>query len=90
MRRTRNVNPQSQSEWRKTQKVQGEVKRGNGTEILSAVIACQLYVGCGDCAWFYGLITTPLRVRAGPGKVSYASWSSDGCRAIQVHLPTVP
>lgn len=32
MRRTRNVNPQSQSEWRKAKKDQGEVKRGNGTD----------------------------------------------------------
>ena len=42
--RTRNVNPQSQTEWRKAKKVQGEVKRGNGTEILTAMIVCQLNV----------------------------------------------
>lgn len=44
MRRTRNVNPQSQSEWRKAKKDQGEVKRGNGTEILTAMVVCQLNV----------------------------------------------
>lgn len=42
--RTRNVNPQSQTEWRKVKKVQEEVKRGNGTEILTAMIVCQLNV----------------------------------------------
>lgn len=44
MRRTRNVNPQSQSEWRKAKKDQGEVKRGNGTEILTAMVVSQLNV----------------------------------------------
>lgn len=52
MRRARNLNPQSESGLRKAQKVQGEVKRGNMTEILTAMITCRLHRGCGDFARF--------------------------------------